>query len=77
MTAGIDRGVCVPPGTPAAVVRTLEDAFDKVTRDPAFVAKMEELGFVMQYMKSEEFARYIAAKKKDIADALRTLGEIQ
>jgi tripartite-type tricarboxylate transporter receptor subunit TctC len=77
MTAGIDRGVCVPPGTPQSVVRTLEEAFDKVSRNPSFVAKMEELGFVMQYMKSEEFARYIAGKKKEMAETLRTLGEIQ
>jgi len=77
MTAGIDRGVCVPPDTPASVVQALEEAFDQVTRDPRFVARMEELGFVMQYMKSAEFARYIAAKEKDIAEALRTLGQIQ
>jgi tripartite-type tricarboxylate transporter receptor subunit TctC len=77
MTAGIDRGVCVPPGTPEPVIRTLEDAFDKVSRNPSFVAKMEELGFVMQYMKSAEFARYIAGKKQEIVEALRTLGEIR
>lgn len=77
MTAGIDRGVCVPPGTPDSVVRTLEEAFDQVTRKPSFVSKMEELGFVMQYMKSEEYGRYIMNKKKEMEDALRTLGEIQ
>jgi tripartite-type tricarboxylate transporter receptor subunit TctC len=77
MTAGIDRGVCVPPGTPDSIVRTLEEAFDKVTRNPSFVSKMEELGFVMQYMKSAEYTRYIANKKKEMEDALRTLGEIQ
>jgi len=77
MTAGIDRGVCVPPGTPESIIRTLEEAFDKVTRKPSFVSKMEELGFVMQYMKSAEYTRYIANKKKEMEDALRTLGEIQ
>jgi tripartite-type tricarboxylate transporter receptor subunit TctC len=77
MTAGIDRGVCVPPGTPNSIIRTLEKAFDKVCREPGFVAKMEELGFVMQYMKSAEYTRYIADKKKEMEEALRTLGEIQ
>jgi tripartite-type tricarboxylate transporter receptor subunit TctC len=77
MTAGIDRGVCVPPGTPDSIIRTLEEAFDSVCREPSFVAKMEELGFVMQYMKSAEYTRYIADKKKEMEDALRTLGEIQ
>ncbi|MBN2553535.1 MAG: tripartite tricarboxylate transporter substrate binding protein [Spirochaetales bacterium] len=77
MTAGIDRGVCAPPGTPESVIRILEDAFDEVTRKPSFVSKMEELGFVMQYMKSEEFTRYIAEKKREMEEALRTLGEIR
>jgi len=77
MTAGIDRGVCVPPGTPENIVRVLEGAFDQVARKPSFVSKMEELGFVMQYMKSAEYTRYIAEKKQEMVDALRTLGEIE
>jgi hypothetical protein len=31
----------------------------------------------MQYMKSKEYTRYIMNKKKEMEDALRTLGEIQ
>jgi tripartite-type tricarboxylate transporter receptor subunit TctC len=77
MTAGIDRGVCAPPGTPENIIRTLEEAFDQVTRAPSFVSKMEEMGFVMQYMKAEEYARYIADTKKEMVEALRTVGEIQ
>ena len=76
MTAGIDRGVCVPPGTPEYIVRKLEDAFAQVCTGEAFVSKMEELGFVVQNMKSEEFKRYIEKKTVEIAEILKQLGEI-
>lgn len=77
MTAGIDRGVCVSPETPREVIKTLEEAFDKVCKGEAFVSKMEELGFVVHNVKSREFKKYIAEKKKEIIETLRELGEIQ
>jgi len=77
MTAGIDRGVCVPPGTPKTVIKTLEDVFDKVCTGDTFVSKMEELGFLIQSLKSDEFKKYIGNKKKEITETLKELGEIQ
>jgi tripartite-type tricarboxylate transporter receptor subunit TctC len=77
MTAGIDRGVCVPPGTPPEVIATLENAFDEVCKSEAFVSKMEELGFVVHNVKSAEFKKFIAAQKIEIIDTLRELGEIE
>jgi len=76
MTAGIDRGVCVPPGTPASIITTLEDAFAEVCNMPTFVNKMEELGFLVRDMKSKEFKKYIADKKIEIISTLKELGEI-
>jgi len=77
MTAGIDRGVCVPPGTPPEVIAALENAFDEVCKSEAFVSKMEELGFVVHNVKSAEFKKYIAAKKTETINTLRELGEIE
>ncbi len=76
MTAGIDRGVCVPPGTPEGVKKTLEDAFAQVCKSPTFVNKMEELGFLVRQMRGDEFERYIAEKKKEIIETLKELGEL-
>ncbi|KPJ86257.1 MAG: hypothetical protein AMS17_13275 [Spirochaetes bacterium DG_61] len=76
MTAGIDRGVCVPPRTPPQIVKTLEDIFAQVCTGEKFVSKMEELGFVVQQMKSEEYRRYIDEKKVEITETLKELGEI-
>ena len=76
MTAGIDRGVCVPPGTPKDRIKVLEDAFDKVCRGDKFVNKMQELGFLVRNLKSEEFKKYIEKKTKEYKQILKELGEI-
>jgi len=76
MTAGIDRGVCLPPDTPEDVVAVLEAAFDEVSRDPEFRAQMDELGFVTHSIGAAEFAEYIDRRKTEIETVLRELGEI-
>jgi len=76
MTAGIDRGVCVPPGTPDEVIKRLEDAFEAVCESPTFVNKMEELGFLVQQLRSKEFKAYIEKKKVVYTEILKELGVI-
>jgi tripartite-type tricarboxylate transporter receptor subunit TctC len=76
MTAGIDRGVCVPPGTPESVIKTLEDAFDEVCNLPVYVSKMKEEGFLIQNMKSKKFKKYMEQKTEEYTQILRDLGEI-
>lgn len=76
MTAGIDRGVCAPPGTPVEVIQRLEKAFEAVCEDDIFVNKMEELGFLVQKLKSSEFKAYIDSKRIEIIDTLKELGEL-
>ncbi len=74
MTAGIDRGVCVPQGTPADVIAVLEDAFRKVCTDPAFMAKMEEMGMVIQNMGAAEYKDYIEETTVKYQEILEDLG---
>lgn len=76
MTAGIDRGVAVPPGTPESVIKILEDAFEEVCNMPAYLAKMKEEGFLIQNMKSKKFKKYLAEKTEEYTQILRDLGEI-
>jgi tripartite-type tricarboxylate transporter receptor subunit TctC len=75
-TAGISRGVCVPPGTPDFKIQVLEDAFAEVCQGEAFVSKMEELGFVVNQLRSDEFKKFIEMKKEEITSTLEELGEI-
>ncbi len=76
MTAGIDRGVCVPPDTPESVIRTLEKAFEKVCESPKFVNKMEDLGFLVKKVKADAFKKYIEQKTVEYTEALKELGEL-
>ena len=76
MTSGIDRGVSLPPGTPADVIATLEDAFRQVCTDPAFMAKMEEMGMVVQNMGAAEYKAYIDRTTMKYREILESLGVI-
>lgn len=76
MTAGIDRGVAVPPETPDEIVTALEDAFAQVSANEEFVTEMEDLGFVIHSIGSAEFAEYLERKTEEIDTVLRELGEI-
>ncbi len=76
MTAGIDRGVCVPPDTPDEVVAVLEAAFAEVSENAEFRAQMEELGFVTHSIGAAEFAAYLDRRSMEIETVLRELGEI-
>lgn len=76
MTAGIDRGICVPPDTPDAIVKVLEKAFEEVCSDEAFVSEMEKLAFQVHNIGAKDFAAYIEKKKKETVEVLKELGEI-
>lgn len=77
MTAGIDRGVSVPPDTPDEIVARLEQAFDAATRDPELRARLESLGFVTRTLGSRAYGDYLRQKAAETAAILRELGEIQ
>ena len=76
MTAGIDRGVAVPPDTPDEIVSVLEAAFEEVSENPEFVSEMEDLGFVIHTIGGSEYATYLERKSDEIETVLRELGEL-
>jgi len=52
------RGIAVPKGTPADVVKALADAFKTAMADPEHVGKLEEQGLAIKIMTGEEYAKY-------------------
>ncbi|MGE0032841.1 MAG: tripartite tricarboxylate transporter substrate-binding protein, partial [Pseudothermotoga sp.] len=54
------RGVSVPPGTPEDVKRVLEAAVKEVNNNPEFVAKMEEMGFVIENYDEAASAKLVS-----------------
>lgn len=60
MTCSIDRGVCVPRGTPKERIAILEKAFLKIAQDREIQTQMVEQGFVPVALGAAEFKKYIA-----------------
>ena len=52
------RGIAVPKGTPAPVVKKLQEVLKKAMEDPEHVKKMEEQGLAIKVMVGEEYAQY-------------------
>jgi tripartite-type tricarboxylate transporter receptor subunit TctC len=52
------RGIAVPKGTPAPVIKKLTESLKKAMDDPEHVKKMEEAGLALKIMVGEEYAKY-------------------
>lgn len=65
MTATIDRGVGVPPGTPQKIKEVLEKAFMKIANDPEIRKQMIKEGFEPKAMGIKESEAYIAEKIRE------------
>lgn len=52
------RGIAVPRGTPAPVVKHLEGVFKAAMDDPEHVKKMEEAGLQLRIMVGEDYQKY-------------------
>jgi tripartite-type tricarboxylate transporter receptor subunit TctC len=53
------QGIYAPKGTPLPVVTALEQAFEKVLRDPEVVAKIEKVGIELEFLPHEAFAKEV------------------
>ncbi len=60
----IARGVAVPAGTPADVVKTLEDAFREVCSDPEYKELFEREGYINIFLGSDESVEYLKEQTK-------------
>ncbi|BAS27160.1 Bug family tripartite tricarboxylate transporter substrate binding protein [Limnochorda pilosa] len=73
---GAYRGVAVPPGTPREIVRKLEDAFAQVNADPEVRRKMDENGFIIEDMRSDEANAFARARIPLYRQILQDVGAI-
>ncbi|MCD8504999.1 MAG: tripartite tricarboxylate transporter substrate binding protein [Burkholderiaceae bacterium] len=58
---GLTRGVALPKGTPADIVKFWEDAFVKAAQDPALVKAIEEKGSVVMSKGSKGYSDFLNA----------------
>jgi tripartite-type tricarboxylate transporter receptor subunit TctC len=54
------RGISVPKGTPAPVIKTIESAFRRAMGNPEHVKKMEDVGLAVKLMVGADYAKYYA-----------------
>lgn len=73
MTCSIDRGVCVPKGTPKERIEILEKAFLKIARNKEIQGQMAEQGFVPVALGAAEFKKYIAELTVDYTELVKEL----
>lgn len=52
------RGIAAPKGTPAPIVKKLQQVFKQAMDDPEHVKKMEEAGLTLRIMVGEEYEKY-------------------
>ena len=73
MTCSIDRGVCVPKGTPEERIKILESAFLKIARNREIQTQMVEQGFVPVAMDVAASKKYIADLTVDYTELVKEL----
>lgn len=64
LSVGTWRGLGVPPGTPAEVVKVLRDVTRKTVDDPAFKEAMARNNLLLSYMDGAQFKPFMAAQSE-------------
>jgi tripartite-type tricarboxylate transporter receptor subunit TctC len=71
--AGAWSGILVPAKTPPAIVKTLNAAALKATRDPGVRAQLERQGTLALGTSSEEYGRYLRSEHERWGKIIRDL----
>lgn len=71
---GSSRGIVVPNGMDAELKGILEDACEKASNDPEYLATMKAGGYEVDFMGSEEYAAYLSGVKEMVEKYADQLG---
>ncbi len=70
-------GMFAPKGTPAPIIATLRDGFNKAAHSKEFLDTLANLGQELAYMDQPEFAKFWEADAKRQEDAINSIGRVQ
>jgi tripartite-type tricarboxylate transporter receptor subunit TctC len=70
-------GMFAPKGTPAPIINTLRDGFNKAAHSKQFLDTLENLGQELAYMDQPEFTQFWAVDAKRQEDAINAIGRVQ
>ncbi|AEF55716.1 tripartite tricarboxylate transporter substrate binding protein [Marinomonas posidonica] len=77
LVGGAYRGVAVPKSTPEDVRQKLSDIIADINKDPEFVKKMEDNGFVLTDIAYKNMDAFIEANKAEYQGVAQLLGLIK
>ncbi|HEY9056297.1 MAG TPA: tripartite tricarboxylate transporter substrate binding protein [Aurantimonas sp.] len=77
MVGGAYRGVGVPNSTPEDVRKQVSDTLDKVNKDPEFIKKMEDGGFVVIDVPYEEVEAFMNERREQYQAVAEQMGIAQ
>ncbi|MBP0618175.1 Bug family tripartite tricarboxylate transporter substrate binding protein [Jiella mangrovi] len=77
MVGGAYRGVAVPKSTPEDVRKAVSDRLDAVNKDPDFIKKMEDGGFVVINVPYADVPKFMAEREKDYQATAKLMGIAQ
>lgn len=66
-----------PKGLPEGIVKKLEEAFTKVTKEPAFIKGMKDLDLPIEYRNSKEMGEYVAHNYEAFSKLFKEIGLIK
>jgi len=67
-------GLCVPRGTPAEIVNTLNEATNAALHDPKLAARLVALGVVPMIMTPADFGKFVTADFGKWANVIKSAG---
>lgn len=70
-------GVFAPAATPAPVLQKLQEATRAATKDPEFLAALENLQTPLVYKDGAEFKAFVDADAARMAKAVKAIGKVQ
>ncbi len=71
------RGISVPEGTPAGIIKKLEEVFEKASKDPKFVDIAQKNGFNIDFKGRSAFEGYLKEQNQLIADGMKLGGLVK
>lgn len=71
LEGGAYRGMAVPQGTPEEAQQRLSEIFQEINEDPAFVERMQELGFFLVDVPVDEIDEFLAERQAEYEEVAR------
>jgi tripartite-type tricarboxylate transporter receptor subunit TctC len=74
LVGGAYRGLAVPRSTPEDIRQKISDIISKINKDPGFIKKMEDGGFVLTDVGYKDMPAFMAKKEAEYAGLAKALG---